>query len=68
MVYSVFGLFCIALYVFFKERIEEEEIYLIAFFGEEYLNYRKEAFGFFNIKLDENEVKIALKNFEEKYK
>ena len=60
--------FTIALYVFFKERIEEEEIYLIAFFGEEYLNYRKEAFGFFNIKLDENEVKIALKNFEEKYK
>ena len=60
--------FTIALYVFFKERIEEEEIYLIAFFGEEYLNYRKEAYAFFNVKLDENEVKIALKNFEEKYK
>ena len=60
--------FTIALYVFFKERIEEEEIYLIAFFGEEYLNYRKETYAFFNVKLDENEVKIALKNFEEKYK
>jgi len=60
--------FIVALYVFFKERIEEEEIYLVAFFGEEYLNYRKETFGFFKVELNEKDVEIALKNFEEKYK
>jgi len=60
--------FIIALYAFFKERIEEEEIYLIAFFGDEYLKYRKETFGFFKVELNEKDIEIALKNFEEKYK
>lgn len=33
--------FCVVLYRFFKDRIEYEEKYLVSFFGDEYVEYRK---------------------------
>jgi protein-S-isoprenylcysteine O-methyltransferase len=61
--------FIFALYFFFKERIEEEEIFLIEFYGEEYLKYKNDVWEFFpGIRLKEKDVKIAMENFEKKYK
>lgn len=60
--------FPIGLYIFFEDRIIEEEGLLIEFFGKEYIEYKKKVGILIPfIKMDEKEVQDHLKKYLEKH-
>jgi protein-S-isoprenylcysteine O-methyltransferase len=66
--------YIIVLFIFFKDRILEEEILLIQFFGDEYINYKRKVpilIPFIHLNEDDEKKSLEIykknKNIEEKY-
>ena len=66
--------YIIVLFIFFKDRILDEEILLIQFFGDEYINYKRKVpilIPFIHLNEDDEKKSLEIykknKNIEEKY-